>query len=324
MSIGSKPSTPCFDAGSQYCPCALSELGQCVACSLLRGEQTCDCGWSGVCVYSEYVRNKSAHKSGRPAHSATVLGRWEIAGEGMPGASVALGAELAVPEDIAAWCSLPGSFVLVRPSGSTERWNVPLCVAGTKGRSLTVAVEVAGPKTTALARNLREGSKVTLVGPFWSGIQGHLALRKHGGSRVLAVAKGINQATLVQVAQYVSHRGGTLKALIGPGTLGAVFVLETLEACGASVEILPREKDHNLARIFREITRGHCDLLISAGGDAQHNSLEELLQSLPEPPAFAWSSNLTMTCAEGICGSCLKNGFRGCKSELSAQMPSET
>jgi hypothetical protein len=139
---------------------------------------------------------------------------------------------------------------------------------------------------------------------------------------VLAVAKGINQATLVHVAQYVAHRGGTLKTLIGPGTLGTIFVNEALLASGAQTQIMPREKDHNLARVSAELSEGDYDLLVSAGGDVQHKSLIGLLRSLPDPPAFAWSSNLTMTCAEGICGSCLKNGFRGCKSELSAQMPS--
>ncbi len=321
MSIGSWTPTPCFDAGSKYCPCELAVVGQCVACSLLRGEAACNCGWSGVCVYGQFLREGKASKAERGTYASKILRRFEIVQS--PGPMRAFCVQLSAPREIASWCVFPGSFVMVRPRGSQERWNVPLCVMDAGEASLTIAVEVVGPKTAALDQNVREGETVTLVAPFWSGIQGLEHLRKRAGGRVLTVAKGINQASLIQVARYVSFRGGSMKALTGPGALGTVFAAGALREAGACVTVLPREKDHNLGTVSSELQSGGYDLLVSAGGQAQHKSLQGLLGSMPAPPAFCWTSNLSMTCAEGICGSCLVEGFRGCKSQLPSALPSD-
>ena len=41
----------CADAGGKFCPCHLGKSGDCIKCSLIRGEKTCDCKWQGVCIY---------------------------------------------------------------------------------------------------------------------------------------------------------------------------------------------------------------------------------------------------------------------------------
>lgn len=133
---------------------------------------------------------------------------------------------------------------------------------------------------------------------------------------MLAVAKGVGQAAVLQVAEHIAHRGGKLKALIGPGPLGSTFSAEPLAEIGATVEIMPREKDHNLGRIADELSSRPYGLLLSCGSDDQHRGLVGLLRDMKDPPPFAWSSNLTVTCAEGICGSCLIQGFRGCKAHI--------
>ena len=108
-----------------------------------------------------------------------------------------------------------------------------------------------------------------------------------------------------------------MKVLLGPGLIGEVFVDHLMRDEGAVVEVLPRAKDHNIARFYQELCDRY-DLVVSEGGDRQHRSLLDLCASLENPPAFAWSSNLTMACAEGICGSCLRSGLRGCKAHLEA------
>ncbi len=314
-----KSSTPCFDAGSRYCPCDLAFLGQCVACSLIRGEDACRCGWSGMCVYQEFLRRKDAAPH-RKAWQCTVVDRTDLAvPAGQEGAFIV---EIAVPREVAEWCVFPGSFIMLRPDRAPERFNVPLSVMKVKDEAVTVAVEVRGPKTIALSGVCAKEGRVTAVGPFWSGLQGSANLKRFAGGRVLAIAKGIGQAPLLNAAHYVLGHGGSFKALLGPGVLGEVFTADLLRAEGANVEVLPRSKDHNLARFYSELCQGGYDLLISEGSDQQHRSLGDLLSSMDEPPAFAWSSNLSMTCAEGICGSCLVSGHRGCKSDLApAEIP---
>lgn len=318
MSIAlSPPSTPsrtCFDAGSSYCPCDLAALGSCVACSLIRGQEKCDCGWSGICVYQEFLRGGGAARPRRDLETAQVKSRVDL----RPSAGVASAfiLEVEVPGYVSRWCVFPGSFALVRPKSSPERFNVPLSVMEAKESGVRFAVEVKGPKTTALDRACVPGGRVEVVAPFWSGLQGAASLRRFAAGRVLAVAKGIGQAPLLNAGQYVLGHGGSFKALLGPGTLDRVFVDSFLREAGAHVEVLPRTRDHNASRIYAELAAGSYDLLISEGSDRQHETLRGLLSSLDDPPAFAWSSNLSMTCAEGICGACLKDGFRGCKADV--------
>lgn len=320
MSIAYSPprgtSAPCFDAGSQYCPCDLAFLGQCVACSLIRGEEVCRCGWSGLCVYQEFTRRKHAVPARREL-LAHVLSRTDLPAP--PGQEGAFVLELALPDRTASWCVFPGSFVMLRPPKSPDRFNVPISVMQVRDESVTVAVEVRGPKTIALSRASKTGDRVTVIAPYWSGLQGSASLRRYSGGRVLVIAKGIGQAPALNAAFYVLSHGGYLKALLGSGLIGEVFVDDLLRSEGAAVEVLPRSKDHNLARFYSELCSGGYDLLISEGSDQQHRALVGLLASMDSPPAFAWSSNLTMTCAEGICGSCLHSGLRGCKASLAAE-----
>ena len=49
----------CVDVGTVNCPCALAATGDCLICSRLAGSDKCDCSWSGVCVYNEFIQNDS-------------------------------------------------------------------------------------------------------------------------------------------------------------------------------------------------------------------------------------------------------------------------
>lgn len=314
-------SLPCFDAGSLYCPCMLATLGQCVSCSLLRGETTCDCGWSGLCIYQEFIRNGKIPKGQRPTINVKVKRRSDLfllQGRDTPGVFIL---DIQFPKEIARWCIFPGSFVLLRPKGTQERFNVPISVmnAGHDG-IITVAIEVQGPKTIALERSCYEGKEITAVAPFWSGLQGFSHLKRLASGKILVIAKGMGQSLVPQVARYVIHRGGLLKILLGPGDLGRIFIEDILEKLGLKTQILPKENDHNIGRFRKELAEHRYDLLISAGSDKQHRSLFAVLRQLEaeslDVPKYVWSSNLTMTCAEGICGSCLVSGYRGCKAQL--------
>jgi|LFRM01.1.fsa_nt_gb NAD(P)H-flavin reductase len=311
-------SLACFDAGSEYCPCILAALGKCIACSMLQGRDTCDCGWSGICVFAEFERAGKQVKPGREQILAQVT---EVTPLARPRDDYkAYLAEIAVPPNLARWCTLPGSFVLLRPESAREAFNVPISVMDTAGRGIRIAVECRGPKTTALEKALLKDGKVTVTGPFWSGLQGctHPADLAHGNT--LVVAKGMAQAAVPPIARYICARGGNLKVLAGPGTLGTVFIGGILEELGASFEIMPKAHDRNLGRISDEITSGSYGLIVSAGSKLQHQALINLLRKISEGnrpvPRFAWISHLTMVCAEGICGACLLAGFRGCKARL--------
>ncbi len=315
--MSKRRSLPCFDAGSEYCPCILASLGQCVACSMLRGEDTCDCGWSGTCIFDEFIRNGKMPKPARAEVIGTVRERNDIVNTGTSKAFVS---RLNVPPFLARGCFFPGSFVMVRPEGTAEAFNVPLSAmeASIEG-IIDVAVEVQGPKTTALDQAMQEHSNVIVKGPFWSGLQGLPHLARLGTGTTLIVAKGIGQAAVPQIARYISLRRGQVRVFAGPGTLGKVFITDSLNDIGIPCEILPQVDDHNLEYLKTSVETGAYDFLISAGSQLQHKGILEMLAKVPESlkvPQFLWTSHLTMTCAEGICGSCMVSGFRGCKAKF--------
>lgn len=305
------PSVPCFDTATRFCPCVLADLGHCVACSLLRGENRCHCGWGGVCVYEEYVR--SGERSGPPRHEweVQVRSREWIAGDLR---RPAFWFQVDVSQELSSSFNLPGSFAIVRSVQRGPEFGVPLSVMMRRENVLTFACEVVGPKTIDLERAARRGAFLMMKGPFWSGLQGIAPQRVFEARRTLVVAKGIGQAPAVFLADLLASRGVSVKLLAGPGSLGTVFAPGFVDAGRIPVEELPKEADHNLRRILHETTSYRPDLVVSCGGEAQHRALWGAVSSLPEPPLFAWTSEVTMNCAEGICGACLdRSETRLCK-----------
>ncbi|MBE3520087.1 MAG: hypothetical protein IMW97_07265 [Firmicutes bacterium] len=314
------PSLPCFDAGTEFCPCPLAELGHCVACSVLRGENRCDCGWGGVCIYEEFLRNGRKAVPVRREWEAQVIHREEIVPEREASVESAFWFRVRAPEELTRWFVLPGSFAFVRIRGRPEMFNVPLSAMDREGDILTFACEVLGPKTRDLRREIRPGTEVILKGPFWSGVQGLGAIRAHPAGKSLIVAKGIGQAPAVFLARYLKTRGGAVKALLGPGSLGAIFIEDILAGFGVSVVKMPKEPDHNLGRIVEEITSEEYDLVVSSNARHQHKTLWRVIANLPRSPAFAWVSDVTMNCGEGLCGACLGGReTRLCKAVFDAE-----
>ncbi len=314
----SPKSLPCFDAGSDYCPCILATLGQCIACSMLRGENSCDCGWSGVCIYAEYMRTNKKAKPRREQFIAEITNiSFLKTGKNQHDAFIL---DIAVPSNISLSCGLPGSFVLLRPKGDEKMFNVPISVMDTSLHEIRVAVECRGPKTIALKQAVQTNKYLTVTGPFWSGLQGYEKFARLSARNCVVIAKGIAQAAVPSIARFIKNQGGQIKVLIGPGTLGTVFIDHTLINYGITFEVLPRLKDHNQERIRKEIETGSCDLLISAGAKSQHQGILDLINIASQKnnpvPQFLWVSHLTMACAEGICGTCLLAGFRGCKARF--------
>ena len=156
--------SPCFDAGSRFCPCELAELGHCVACSLLRGETVCTCSWSGLCIYSEFIRNKKKPRPRRIHAAGAVVSRSDIGDRTLRDAFIV---EIEVPPEILPGVCIPelSSFV---PKGLL-RGSTPLTVMQAGTSTVTTAVEVVGPKTGALARKANVGNRYrkrpVLVGP---------------------------------------------------------------------------------------------------------------------------------------------------------------
>ena len=68
----------CVDCGSKYCPCHLAYSGDCIKCSMIRGDKICDCQWQGVCIYNEVMHNKKELIEERQEYLCNIIEKKEI------------------------------------------------------------------------------------------------------------------------------------------------------------------------------------------------------------------------------------------------------
>lgn len=309
MSFVAREGSPCADAGTQFCPCSLAPLGECLSCSILRGEMFCNCSWSGVCVYSNYIW------SGMKAAGARSETSVEVESSTTVGESVLL-LTIGCDQDLVRDLGEPGSFVFLRPATSRQCFNAPISVMEAKAGRVRFAVQVLGPKTKALAGC---DGRLVLTGPFFNGLFGRRRVRSIYNSRVLVVAKGIGQGPAVNVVAWLARNNNSVTVALGPGDIGATFAESFILEYGASTVVMPREPDRNRARIADFLAHGCFDLVVSCGPDVQHRMILECIRETGVPTRLAATNNAIMCCGEGICGSCSISGntgveVRACKS----------
>lgn len=311
----------CVDAGSAYCPCHLAETGECIMCSQLQGRTFCDCAnWKGVCIYYDFVSNRSQMRAQRKSRSCRIIKRDEVS-EGLVLFSIETGRELAKE------LNEPGTYVFMRDEDSPAYYDTPMSVMTSDETAGTIiaAVQVRGVKTKALG-SLRE--KVEIRGPYWNGLLGLKYIKGLRGSSALIIARGVGQAAVVTAAAKLVAGGNKVKVILDTGRnsrnftekyfqeLGCEVALQTLLS-GRALE-MPAETSAYIQNCIRE---DQVKLVISGGSEKLHQKIAGLLLALEDKPFFACSNDAKFCCGEGICGSChtrVEDGSRikVCKTQL--------
>ncbi|MGE5485035.1 MAG: hypothetical protein ACM3X4_08475 [Ignavibacteriales bacterium] len=303
----------CIDAGSQFCPCVLADLGECITCSLLKGEDLCNCTWSGVCVYSEWVWAGRRPLPPRPEYELPLL---DI-NNGSKSLAVFT---VNLPDNLARDVSDPGTFLFLRPPGTRQCFNTPVSIMDVTGRKAKFSVQLIGPKTKALARS----SGVLLArGPYWNGVFGVQRLRHLRNSRALIVAKGIGQGPALHIARRLLAQGNSVTVAVAPSeSIGIVFIEKELGELGVALVRLGGDNGRAsqlLAGMLHEF-----DLVHSSGPDAQHRLLMRLIRAASPRPKFTASNNSVMCCGDGVCGGCgistrTNHWTRACKASVNPE-----
>ncbi|MCR4398527.1 MAG: hypothetical protein NUV93_06145, partial [Firmicutes bacterium] len=287
----SQGTSVCIDAGSQFCPCVLADLGECIACSLLKGESLCNCSWSGVCVYSEYLW---AGKRSLPPRSEYRLEVVDVRRESKSLIVFTLG----IPESLSRDLSDPGSFLFLRPPDTRQCFGAPISVMDAWDRGAKFAVQVMGPKTKAL-----EGVSDALIarGPYWNGVFGVNRLRRLRNSMALIVARGVGQGPGLHVARRLLAAGNsvTVAALPG-GSVDGVFIAGDLERLGIPLVYVSRDSAPTDA-LGTLLQRGF-DLVHSSGPDSQHRWVASMIRASGRDVVLTVSNNSIMCCGDGVCG----------------------
>lgn len=300
----------CVDAGSAYCPCYLAELGECLECSILRGEKECRCRWPGICVLSHHAW-QGGTGTRRQSVRAPIVDRRTLQ-EDLEIVSIRTTPKLAGE------LRLPGSFVFVRGDAAAF-FDAPMAVlhASPEQGTVTFAYAVLGPKTQRLSRC---GEHLWLRGPYWNGITGHRHIEGVRGEACLVVAGGTAQSLAPNVVRSLLRHGNRVTVVLGRP--GALFCNPFLPADSQSLDVVKMHFPDDLASLGRLMRQLAPSLLFCGGGELLRGMVSSLASTLSAPPALAWANGYRMCCGEGVCGACLSANqgqpVRRCKALFDA------
>ncbi|MDI6605384.1 MAG: sulfide/dihydroorotate dehydrogenase-like FAD/NAD-binding protein [Thermoanaerobacteraceae bacterium] len=302
----------CIDAGSEYCPCYLAELNECIVCSQLQGKQFCDCNWRGVCIYQEYIWAGCKSKSTRKTILSNIIKK-DMINERL------LILTLKIPKKLSRELNEPGSYIFLRDNLSPSFFDTPMSIMYSNEMEgiIKLAVQINGPKTK-LIQECKEN--IYIRGPYWNGLFGHKYIKGMHNSKCLVVLRGIAQAPGVIVISKLIQNNNNVTVLIDKGKIGEYFIEEYLKDFNITIfkkDILSNDGQNLLRNL---ISDQNIKLIYSGGSDAQHLNILNFIDNYNTEAYLAVSNNNTICCGEGICGSCEIeiNGqkVRSCKVQL--------
>lgn len=292
----------CIDINSKYCPCLLAETNHCIFCSHLKGEATCNCDWSGVCILNEQRWQYKRQHFGEEPSKTRIEEQVEFIIKEQIGQNTYI-LEFAVTSELAEQLEKIGSFVFVRCPSDPHFFYFPINIMKVEGNTLQVGIETIGPKSIKiLAEN---NNKLIVRGPYYNGVLGGPWIDNITDGNIILIAGGIGQAPLFPLATKLTRNGNQVMAMLAPGKVGKVFIDGQLEEMGVQVHTVYSLRQSGMPMLKEWFTL-KPDLIVSAGPDAQHYGVIAAMQDAGVNVPMVATNNATMCCGEGICGSCLK------------------
>ena len=298
----SKNISQCIDINSNYCPCLLADTNHCIVCSHLKGEMTCDCNWSGICIlYEQHWQYKIKEKN-EEIIKTRMEEQVEFSIKEEIGQDTVL-LEFEVSTKLAESLQKIGSFVFLRCPSDPYFFYFPVNIMKAQGNVLQVVIETIGPKSMKiLADNNR---KLLVRGPYYNGVLGSPWIDNMTDGNIILVAGGIGQGPAFPIAGKLMANNNQIKALLAPGKVKKVFIDKGLQEMGATVYMVSSLREFGMP-ILREWLMMQPDLIVSAGPDVQHYGIITAMQDVGVNIPMVATNNATMCCGEGICGSCLR------------------
>jgi dihydroorotate dehydrogenase electron transfer subunit len=293
----------CIDINSKYCPCLLAETNQCIFCSHLKGETTCNCNWSGMCIlYEKHWQHKNQNQL---EESPKIRMEEEVnfsIKEQLSDTTYRL--EMKVSDELAKQLTPIGSFVFLRCPNDPHYFYFPISIMKIKENILQVVIETIGPKTVRIFAD--NNNKIVIRGPYWNGVLGQPWIDNLTYGKIVLIAGGIGQAPALPLAnKLMNNSNNQVMAILAPGKVGKFFIEEDLKGLGVLVHTVPSLRKFGLS-ILKEWLHQKPDVIVSAGADSQHYGIITAMQEAGVNVPMVATNNATMCCGEGICGSCLR------------------
>lgn len=308
-----KERVECVDAGSEYCPCYLAEINDCITCAHLQGKSFCDCKWSGVCIYQEFYRSGYKRKDTRKTCEANIIEKKVISDD-------LILFKVGVTKTLARQLKQPGSYVFIRDINKPMFFDTPMSIMNAdeyKGE-IEIAVQIVGSKTKCLKDCT---DKILLKGPYWNGVLGIKNLKMTKESNVLLVARGVALAPAVLAIKYLLKNKNKITFVMDPGWVGDEFIHEYIKDIDMEVVKIDLKQKKDRSKFLEMVKNGDYDLVYSAGSDEVHYISEGGIEMSEKEIKFVKTNNVKICCGEGICGACTFTNQDGktikmCKAQL--------
>jgi NAD(P)H-flavin reductase len=287
----------CVDAASRFCPCQLAKTDSCLICSLLQGNEVCDCNWQGVCIYQEYVWNRNKIQNRRKSLTAKIVEKEMITKE-----MLIIKVLMPIKEMIAEYAQ-PGAYAFLRAIDSPEYYDVPLCIVDVNEEAATLvfAVRIVGPKTKSLAA---QNDEVAIRGPYWNGLFGLKYIKSSLNKKWLVIGKGAGQVSLIQVVKNLLRGNNQISMFLDPGVIRINLAEKHLNELGISTSTVNLYSETDRQIIYELLKDSFIDFVFSAGSDKQHKRIKNMIEQSGRHIPLIISNNRKLCCGEGICGSC--------------------
>ncbi|MFZ5965806.1 MAG: sulfide/dihydroorotate dehydrogenase-like FAD/NAD-binding protein [Bacillota bacterium] len=286
----------CIDAGSEYCPCYLAEVNECITCSHLQGKNYCDCNWRGVCIYQEYTWCGNKKKNVREEVNAEIVERKEINHN-------AILMKIKVSKTLARQLKQPGSYIFVRDAEKPKFFDTPMSImhADEQNGLIEIAIQIVGAKSKAL---LNCKDKIVVKGPYWNGLIGIKNLKTLKEKNVLVVARGIALAPAVLAIEYFIKNKNHVTFFMDPGRIENIFINSYIQDLPITKIQINLRRGEGLRTVTEMIEGESIDLIYSGGADKLHRILLEKVERADKKIDFVSTNNHEICCGEGICGAC--------------------
>lgn len=302
----------CVDAGSENCPCYLSETNDCMTCTRLQGLGYCDCKWVGVCIYNEFMWNKESAKNPRVDIDV------EIVSKKMFGDQVMV-LVLQTNKYLSQRFKYPGTYVFIRHSEDIEMYNVPMSImyVDTIKDQIHIAVKVISAKTKRL---LEAKTKLKLRGPYRNGILGLKHLENAVNGNMLILGKSMGVAPAIKLAKYYNIKS-SIDFVADLNRLECNFIEPYLKDTHTKVHYMNFKNSQDLDLIKSMVKKKDYDAIVMFTSDKYIAIFDELLKSVNYKKDYAVINNFNMCCGEGVCGACsymTENGevIKMCKCQM--------
>lgn len=284
----------CIDAGSENCPCYLSETNDCMTCTRLQGLGYCDCKWTGVCIYNEYMWNNKKAKN--PRQNIDV----EIVSKKMFGQVMVL--VLQTNKYLSQRFKYPGTYVFIRHSEDTEMYNVPMSImyVDTDKDQIHIAVKIISSKTKRL---LEAKTNLKLRGPYRNGILGRKHLDNAEGGNLLILCRNMGIAPTIKLIKYYDLKSN-IDLVADINTLESNYAEPYLNETNANVHYMNFDDSQDINLIKSMINEKNYDAIALFTSDKHIAFFDEMLKTTKYKNDYSIINNFNICCGEGVCGAC--------------------